>query len=380
MTRSNVRYMIIMLVVAGAIGSGVVGFHAFGARMAAKAIQGRANPAQTVSTAIATKSLWQPTVQALGTLVASQQSDLTGEVGGLVTAIHFHSGQKVRKGEPLVELNTAPLEAQLAQLQAKVALAQVNLERDEGQLEVNAVSQAQVDTDKATLKSLQAGIEAQKALIAQKVISAPYSGQVGIRQVNLGQFLAAGKPIVTLQKLDPMNVDFTVPQNQVVDARVGMKVQIQTTAAPGRTFDAKVTAIEPQIDKATRNLELRARVPNHDGALLPGAFATVTLDEGPPHEYVTIPNAAVAYNPYGATVFVVKDNGEGPDGKPRLTVEQRFITTGATRGDQVAVIKGIDAGETVVTAGQVKLRNGSRIVVNNSVRPTSEANPRVPNS
>ena len=380
MTKGTTKRMIIMLVIAAVLIGGVVWFQHFKTIIIGKAIKGQSNPPQTVSTTVAQESSWQPTVEALGNLRASEQASLSAEVGGLVTAIHFDSGAKARAGQPLVELNPAPLKAQLAQLEAQAALADVNLKRDEAQLKVQAISQAVVDTDAATLKSAQAQVAAQKALIAQKTIIAPFGGQLGIRQVNLGQYLAPGTAVVTLQKLDPMEVDFTVPQSQIDLIHVGMKAQVETSAVPGQTFDSTVTAIEPQVDPATRNLKVRARVPNPRGVLLPGVFATVHLTEGQPHSYITLPNAAVAYNPYGATVFIVKDDGKGPDGKPKLTAEQRFITTGPTRGDQVAVLKGVKAGETVVTAGQLKLRNGSPILINNSVQPSDSPNPQVPNS
>lgn len=380
MTKGTTKRMIIMLIIAAVIVGGVVWFQGFKNSMIAKAIKGQSNPPQTVSTMVAQESSWQPTVEALGNLRASEQASLSAEVGGLVTAIHFDSGAKVRAGQPLVELNPSPLKAQLAQLQAQAALAELNLKRDSAQLKVQAISQAVVDTDAATLKSAQAQVAAQQALIAQKTITAPFSGQLGIRQVNLGQYLAPGTAVVTLQKLDPMEVDFTVPQNQIDLVHVGMTAELQTSAVPGKTFAAKVTAVEPQVNTTTRNLTVRARVPNPDGVLLPGIFATVHITEGKPQQYITLPNAAVSYNPYGATVYIVKDEGKGANGKPNLVAEQRFITTGPTRGDQVAVLKGVTAGETVVTAGQLKLRNGSPILVNNSVQPADSPNPQVPNS
>lgn len=379
MTKTQIKPLIVMLLVAGLILGAVVGFQLFKNRMIAQAIKGQANPPQTISTAVARTSLWQPSVEAVGSLSASKQAALSAEVGGLVTAIRFTSGQRVKAGQPLVELNPAPLKAQLAQLEAQAALAEVNLRRDSAQLKVQAISQAAVDTDAATLKSTQAQVAAQRALIAQKTIAAPFSGQLGIRQVNLGQYLAPGTPVVTLQQLDPMEVDFTVPQNQIDLIRIGMKAQLETSALPGRMLDASVTAIEPQIDTATRNLKVRARVPNPRGDLLPGVFATVRVSEGAPREYVTLPNAAVAYNPYGATVFIVKGAGKGPDGKARFTVAQRFVTAGPTRGDQVAILKGVAAGETVVTAGQLKLRNGSAVLINNQVQPTDNPSSQVPN-
>ncbi|MGH8800774.1 MAG: efflux RND transporter periplasmic adaptor subunit, partial [Casimicrobiaceae bacterium] len=311
---------------------------------------------------------------------ASQEASLSAEVGGLVTVIHFRSGEMARAGQALVELNAAPLKAQRAQLEAQAALAAINLARDQAQLKVRAVSQAVVDTDVANLKSVQAQVAAQQALIDQKTVNAPFAGRLGIRQVDLGQYLAAGTAVVTLQNLNPMEIDFTVPQSQIGLIRIGMSAAVASSAAPGKSFSATITAIEPQVDTNTRNLKVRARIPNPGGELFPGVFATVRVAEREPREYITLPNSAVTYNPYGATVFIVKESGKGPDGKPTFTAEQRFVTTGPTRGDQVAIVKGVEAGEQVVTAGQLKLRNGSSILINNSVQPADNPNPQVPNS
>jgi membrane fusion protein, multidrug efflux system len=381
MNKGTTKRMIIMLVIATVLVGGLAWFQHFKNGMIAKGIKGKGIPPQTVSTTVAQVSRWQPEIKALGSFSASKQTSLSAEVSGLVTAIHFDSGQKVHAGQPLVELNPAPLKAQLAQLEAQAGLAWLNLKRDTAQLKVQAISQSVVDTDAATYKALQAQVREQKALVAQKTITSPFNGKLGIRQVNLGQYLAAGTTVVTLQNLDPMEVDFTVPQDQIGLIRVGMNVVVDSSAVPGKDFHAQVTAIEPQLDTATRNLKVRARVPNPRHELLPGVFATVHINQGHTFQYVTLPNAAVSYNPFGATVFIVKDEGKkGPDGKPILTVLQRFITTGPTRGDQVAIIKGVKAGETVVTAGQLKLRNGSPITVNNSVEPSDNPNPQVPNS
>jgi membrane fusion protein (multidrug efflux system) len=394
MTKGTTKRMIIMLIIAAVLIGGMVWFQHFKSTMIAKAIKGMSNPPQTVSTIVAQESSWQPTVEALGNLRASQQASLSPQIAGVVTAIHFRSGEKVRAGQVLAQINDAPQRAQLAQLQAQVGqlqaqlnLAQITLAQDEAQLKAQAISQAVVDTDRANVTSVQAQlkalaeqINAQKAVLAQATVTAPFTGVLGIRQVNLGQYLAPGTAVVTLQALDPMDIDFTVPQNQIDLVHVGMKAELTTNAAPGKTFEAKVIAVEPQINTATRNLTVRARIPNPKGELLPGVFATIRLTDGEPRNYITLPNAAVAYNPYGATVFLVKDEGKGADGKPKLVAEQRFITTGLTRGDQVAVLSGLKAGDTVVTAGQLKLRNGVPVLINNSVQPSDNPNPQVPNS
>ncbi len=394
MTKATTKRMIIMLIIAAILIGGVAWFQHFKNTMIAKAIKGMQNPPQTVSTVVAQMSSWQPQIEAIGNLHASQQATLSPQSAGVVTALHFESGQKVRAGQLLAQVNDAPQRAQLAQLQAQVGqvqaqldLALVNLKRDQEQFKIQAVAQAVVDSDEANVKALQAQlkalseqINAQKAVVAQASIVAPFSGVLGIRQVNLGQYLAPGTPVVTLQALDPMDIDFTVPQSQIDLVHVGMNAEVTTNAVPGKTFTAKIIAVEPQVNTATRNLTVRARIPNPKGELLPGVFATVKIKDGSQRDYVTLPNAAIAYNPYGATVFVVKDDGKGPDGKPKLVADQRFVSTGLTRGDQVAVTEGLKPGDVVVTAGQLKLRNGTPVLINNSVQPADSAHPQVPNS
>lgn len=377
MAKGSTKRMIIMLLLVALVVGAIYGFQQFRNQMIQKAIKGKGMPPQAVSTIVAQTSPWQPTVEAVGTLRASSGANLAAEVGGLVTAIHFESGETVKAGQLLVELNAAPLKAQLEQLKTGVMLAQQNYDRDVAQLKVQAISQAAVDTDRANLKSAQAQVATQQANIALRSVRAPFAGRLGIRQIDLGQFIAAGTAIVNLQKLDPMYLDFTVPQAQIALIHVGDKISIKTNAMADKKFVGSVTAIEPQVDTATRNLKVRARIANPKGELLPGIFATARLDQGSKREYITLPNAAIAYNPYGSTVFVVKDAGKTADGKANLTVEQRFVTTGGTRGDQVAVLTGLKAGETVVTAGQLKLHNGSTVFINNSILPSDNPNPQV---
>ncbi len=377
MNKGTTKRMIIMLLLAALVFGAIYGFQQFRNKMIQKAIKGQGMPPQAVSTIVAQASAWQPSVEAVGNLRAASGANLAAEVGGLVTAIHFESGKTVKAGQLLVELNAGPLKAQLEQLKAAAALARQNYERDSAQFKVQAISRAAVDADAANLKSAQAQVATQEATIAQKYIRAPFSGKLGIRQIDLGQFLAAGTTIVNLQKLDPMYLDFAVPQGQIDLIHTGDKITVQTSALPGKTFIGSISAIEPQVDTATRNLKIRARIANPKGELLPGLFATARIDEGGKRQYITLPNMAIAYNSYGSTVFIVKNEGKGADGKARLSVEQRFVTTGETRGDQVAVLTGLKAGETVVTAGQLKLHNGTPVFINNSVSVANNPNPKV---
>jgi membrane fusion protein (multidrug efflux system) len=377
MTKGTTKRMIIMLLLAAIVFGGIYAFQQFRNKMIQQAIKGQGNPPQSVSTTVAQTSSWQPSVEAVGNLRASNGTSLAAEVNGIVTAIHFDSGAMVKTGQLILELNSAPLKAQLEQLKVAVRLARQTYDRDLAQLKMQAVSQAAVDISAANLKSALAQVTMQEAIIAQKSIRAPFSGQLGIRQVDLGQYLAPGTALVNLQKLDPMYLDFTVPQAQIDLIHVGESVTVQTNAFPNKTFTGTISAIEPQVDISTRNLKVRASIPNPNGELLPGLFATARVKRGDVKQYITLPNSAIAYNPYGSTVFIVKNEGKGTDGKPKLTVEQRFVTTGLARGDQVAVLTGLQVNEVVVTSGQLKLRNGTPVFINNSVQPSNNPNPQV---
>ncbi|HQS02685.1 MAG: efflux transporter periplasmic adaptor subunit [Halothiobacillus sp. 24-54-40] len=369
--------MIIMLLLVALVFGGIYGFQQFRNQMISKAIRGGGIPPQAVSTLVVEPSEWQLTVQAVGNLRAAQATNLATEVSGIIDKIHFKSGDTVKAGAVLLELNADPLKAQLGQLKASAELAQQNLNRDRAQLKIQAVSQATVDADLATLKGAQALVNQQEALIAQKTLVAPFAGKLGIRQVDLGEFLPAGTNVVSLQKLDPMYLDFTVPQTELALIKIGESITLKTDAIPNKTFTGKVQAIEPQVNTATRNITVRAEVANPSGELLPGLFATAQVNQGGVQNYLTLPSTAIAFNPYGSTVFVVNEGGKDESGKPKLTVEQRVVTTGATRGDQIAVLTGIKAGETIVTAGQLKLRNGSPVFINNQIQPSNNPHPEV---
>ena len=377
MTKGTTKRMIIMLLIAAIVFGGIYAFQQFRNKMIQQAIKGQASPPQSVSTTVAQTSPWQPSVEAVGNLRASNGTSLASEVSGIVTAIHFDSGAMVKTGQLILELNAAPLKAQLEQLKVAVRLAKQTFDRDLAQLKMQAVSQAAVDISAANLKSALAQVTMQEAIIAQKTIRAPFSGQLGIRQVDLGQYLAPGTALVNLQKLDPIYLDFTVPQAQIDLIHVGESVTVQTNAFPNKTFTGTISAIEPQVDISTRNLKVRASIANPKGELLPGLFATARVKRGDEKQYITLPNSAIAYNPYGSTVFIVKNEGKGAEGKPKLVVEQRFVTTGVARGDQVAVVSGLQVNEVVVTSGQLKLRNGTPIFVNNSLQPSNNPNPQV---
>ena len=372
-----IKRMLIMLILVGAVLGGLFGFKTFVNGKIQEAMAGMANMPQTVSATKAETSDWQPRIDAVGSLRAVRGAELSLEVPGVVETISFQSGDEVKAGQVLLTLRKEDEEARLQSLEATASLAQITYDRDVKQLKAQAISQAIVDNDEANLRNARAQVAVQKAILDKKTLRAPFDGKLGLRQVDLGQFLSAGTEIATLQSLDPIFIDFLLPQQAVAQITVGEKVRAKVDAFPGRTFEGKITAINPKIDTGSRNVQVRATVSNADQKLLPGMFATVELDTGTAQRLVTLPQTAVSYNPYGSLVYIVDEKGQGPDGKPQLAARQVFVTTGATRGDQVAILKGVSEGDTVVTSGQIKLRNGVPVVVNNSAVPTNDAAPKI---
>jgi membrane fusion protein, multidrug efflux system len=280
----------------------------------------------------------------------------------------------VAAGTVLSRLRPNDDDARLAQLQASADLASITLQRDQRQLAARGVAQATVDSDAANLKVARGQVDARQAVMAEKVVRAPFAGRLGVRQVDLGQYIAAGTTIVTLQQLDPMFVDFYLPQQALGQIAIGQKVDVSADAYPGRTFEGVVSSLNAKVDPGSRMLQVRARVPNSDGALLPGMYLSVSVDSRKLQSLVTIPLAAVAFNPYGSLVYVLRDEKDA-QGRDQQVVKQQFVTTGASRGDQVSILKGITANDVVVTAGQLKLRNGSEVKIDNAVQPTDNPAP-----
>ncbi|MBS0431378.1 MAG: efflux RND transporter periplasmic adaptor subunit [Proteobacteria bacterium] len=363
-------------------------------------------PPAVVSTAIAGYQPWQPALSAVGTLRAVRGADLALDVSGLVTAVNLKSGDDVKQGQVLLQLRDSEDVAQLHQLQAAAALAKVTFERASQQLAVQAISKAGYDDAAADYKAKQAAVAQQEVNVDKKQLRAPFSGRAGIVTLNPGAFLNSGTTIVTLQQVDSLYVDFYVPQRELARVHAGQKVVLKLDAFGKREFDGQINAINPKVDNDTRNVLVEATVPNQDGTLTPGMFANVSVDVGGQARYLTLPQTAIVYNPYGETVYVAMSerefekaqseeaakNGDstdagasGNDGKKQdkanapapdaLVVRQTFVTTGATRGDQVAVLTGIREGAQVVTSGQLKLKNGAPIKVDNQFRPSDNPNP-----
>ncbi|MGH8146240.1 MAG: efflux RND transporter periplasmic adaptor subunit [Rhodanobacteraceae bacterium] len=392
------KRLIIVIVVVAVIFALLVGWNTFKGIMIGKFMKSMANPPQTVSTMSAGYLDWQPKVQAFGNVRAVHGVDLAFDVAGLVDDVDVKSGADVKKGQVLIKLVDAQDRAQLAALQATAKLAGLTAERAKKQLAVQAISKAQYDTDMANLKSAEAQADAQAALVAKKTLRAPFSGRVGIITVNPGQYLSAGTTVATLQQLDPVYVDFTLPQSSLEQFKVGGKVDVSADAFAGKQFDGKVTAINPKVDVSTRNVGVEATVPNPEKLLMPGMFTQVDVATGGSVRYLTLPQTSISYAPYGDTVFVVhagQPPASGAEGKPAQPkpesssdpksqqgqqgashyVTQVIVKTGPTRGDQVAILSGIKPGDVIVTSGQLKLRNGTPVFINNKVQPAFDPNP-----
>ena len=370
------RRMIIMLVAVALVFGGVIGFIAFGHYMRDKYLASLGFPPQSVATMPASLQDWQPQLEGVGSLRAVNGADLSSQVVGTVSALHFESGADVKAGTLLVELQSADDIGKLQSLKAAAALAQITLDRDQKQIKVQGVSQQQVDADQQNLKNALALVAQQQAIVDYKNIRAPFDGRLGIRQVDLGQYLAAGTIMVTIQSLDPIFVDFYLPQQSVAQLKVGEKVRAKVDAFPGRDFPGEITAINPKVDANTRNVQIRATLQNADRVLLPGMYATVDIDVGAPEKHVTVPSTAIAYNSFGNTIYLLDDQGKDEQGHPKLAAKQVFVKTGAARGDQVAILEGIKNGDIVIVSGQIKLRNGSAVIVDNKLLPKYDANPK----
>jgi membrane fusion protein, multidrug efflux system len=369
------KRMLIMLVAVAVVLGGVFGFIAFKGKMMRQFLSGQGMPPQTVATAEVGYQDWQPELKAVGTLKAVRGTEISAEIAGVVTDIHFKQGEEVSAGTPLVQLRADDDSAKLQSLKAVSDLARITLNRDRQQLAAKAVSQQTVDVDAAALARAEADVAQQQALLNKKQIRAPFAGRLGLRRVDLGQYLEPGSVIATLQALDPIYLDFLLPQQELGTIRIGQPVTAAIDGYPGERFGGEISVINPKVEEGSRNVAVRATLKNPSRRLLPGMFASLRIDVGQARRQLTLPRTAVSFNPYGAIVYVVERQGEDVQGKPKMVARQSFVDVGESRGDQVAVTRGLKEGETVVTAGQIKLRNGTPLVVDNSIQPSAEPNP-----
>lgn len=368
----------------------IFGMKWFGTKMMNQYVDAMPIPPATITAGPVQTMRWENRLEAAGSMVAVNGTDVTAEVGGIVTAIAFESGQKVEKGARLLTLDAAAERGEYERLKAQAELAELNRARREKLFKLEAIAKSDYDAAVSEANAARAAVAAQAAKLAQKDVRAPFSGQLGIRRVNVGQYLAAGTPIVTLQSLDPIDVDFTLPEQYVGQINPGFKVGVSVDAYPGQSFAGAVLAIEPRVNDKTRNFAVRARLPNPDGQLRAGQFGRVSLELPGGRDVLVLPRTSVSYDSYGTSVFVVLPKQADPKAPaapaapaaaaqaagPDLEVEQRFVKIGEARGDYVAVIEGLKLGDQVATSGLLKLRNHQPVIINNTVTPAVDLNPK----
>ncbi len=369
------KRLIIMLTFAGLLFGGIFGFKWFGNYMMNQFFDSMEPEPATITVSTAREVEWTPTAEAVGTFRAINGTDLSTEVGGIVRAIHFQSGQRVSRGDELLALDTEADEAELEQFEAALRLAELELARQQRLLAQNSVSEAEVERRVSEVEQARAQVAAQNARIHQKIIRAPFDGVVGIRQVDLGQYLSPGTPVVSLQALDPIHLNFTLPERRLAEVHNGAELQVRVDTYADDIFSGSITALEPRIRESTRTFEVQSTLDNPDEKLRPGMFGRVELSLGEPQTLIVVPQTAIRFSTYGNSVFVLHEN----DGEP--IVIQRFVRTGPTRGDLIAITEGLDAGQQVASSGLLKLQNQARVKIDTEpdARPSEDATPRPAN-
>jgi membrane fusion protein, multidrug efflux system len=372
MAKRMILMLAVVLIVIG--GLGFVKFRQIQAGIAAGAAF--QPPPEAVTTIVAQKEEWPSTLNAIGTMVAVQGVTISADLPGTLDRIAFDSGRSVQRGDVLARLDTRQERAQLAAIEAQRDLAKVNYTRMKGLLADRVISQAEFDRAVAEQKQTDAQVGEILATIERKTIRAPFSGVLGIRQANLGQYLAAGDPIVPLQSLDPIYVNFGVPQQDAGQIHTGHEVRVTgSDAATAGEFVARVTALDSRVDETTRNIQVQATLANRGGRLRPGMFVQTELMLGSSRSVVALPASAVSYAPFGDSVFIVTDL-KGDNGQTYRGVRQQFVKLGGARGDQISVVSGVSPGDEIVTSGVFKLRNGAAVHVNNKVQPANKKSPK----
>ncbi|MGA2389634.1 MAG: efflux RND transporter periplasmic adaptor subunit [Candidatus Sulfotelmatobacter sp.] len=370
-----VKRLILTLVVMAAILGGL-GFVKF--RQVETAIAQGASfqmPPTAVTTVVAQREVWPSTLTVIGTAAAVQGVTVSADLPGTIDKIHFESGQAVHDGDILVELDTRQERAQLANVEAQRDLAQINYNRAQELVKAGVISRSEYDNASAQQKATEAQVGDIKAAIARKTIHAPFTGVLGIRQVSLGQYLAAGQAIVSLQSVDPIYVNFGVPQQQAGELKAGRPLRVTNGDLPGMAFSGKITALDSVINEQTRNIQIQATLSNKGNKLRPGMFVQVELPLGAPRQVVPLPASAINYAPYGDSVYIITDMKD-TKGNTYRGVRQQVVKIEGSRGDQVAVTSGLNPGDEVVSAGVFRLRNGAPVLVNNSVKPGDNPNPK----
>lgn len=370
------KRMIIMLLAVSLVFGAIFGFKWFGNRMMNQFFDTMEQPAASITVSEVSSAGWQPRTEAVGNLRAVSGAELATEVGGIVREVAFANGQRVQAGDLLVRLDTSTDEAELASLEAALRLSEQELERQQRLFGQQSISRAELDQRQSQADQARAQVQAQRARIEQKRLHAPFDGIAGIRQVNPGQFVSPGTPLVSLQALDPIHVEFSVSERLLSRLDVGNTVKLRVDAWPEESFQGAINAIEPRIRESTRTVMVQAKLDNPQEMLRPGMFARVELSLGDVDDVLVVPQTAIRFSPYGNSVFVLKRNGDDA-----LSVEQRFVRTGETRGDLIAINEGVELGEQVASSGLLKLQNGSRVTINDdpNLQPSAEEDPRPAN-
>lgn len=370
------KRMVVMLAISGVVFGGVFGMKWFGNQMMNDFIDNMPTPPVTISSTTVTPQQWAARLNAVGSLVAVKGADLTAEVDGTITKISFESGQSVEAGTELLSLESVAERGELARLEAQAKLAEIEQHRREKLYKRGTISKSEYDTALAETNVAKAAVEAQRGRLNLKTLRAPFAGELGIRRVALGQYLRAGDKIVTLQSLDPIELDFSLPEKQLGKVNPGRTIEIVVDALGGRQFSGEIIAVEPKIDAQTRNFDVRARFANPEKVLKPGLFAKVTVNLGEPTQVLVLPKTAIQYSSYGDSVFVIRQQ-EGGDAEA-LDVIQRFVTLGEARGDFIEVISGVKEGDEVASTGLLKLRSGQPVTIDNTLRPEPSLTPAPP--
>ena len=368
------KRLILMLVVVAALLTGL-GFLKFKQVQSAMAAGAYTPPPEAVTSVVVKQEQWPSTTSVIGTMEAVHGVVVSADLPGTVAKINFDSGKAVHEGDILVELDTRQERAQLAALEAQRDLAKINYLRNEQLVKEGVISKSEYDTTSAQQKQTEANVGEIRATIERKIIRAPFTGVLGIRKINLGQYLSAGSAIVQLQSLNPIYVDFGLPQQALTQVHVGRSLRVTSEDLPGKAFTGRVTALDSVVDQTTRNVQVQATLPNPEGKLHPGMFVQVAVVQGEDRSVISLPASAISYAPYGDSVFIITDL-QDKQGKTYRGVKQQFVKLEGSRGDQVAVISGLNPGDEVVTSGVFKLRNGAAVQVNNKVRPGNNPAPK----
>jgi membrane fusion protein (multidrug efflux system) len=332
-------------------------------------------PPTTVSSTSVKEEDWAPRLTAVGSVSAVQGAVVSAELAGVVSEINFENGGEAKKGEVLMKLDASQEEALLRSAEAEAQLAQTDLERSRDLAMKKVVSSAELDSAQSKFRRLNAVVDQVRSSIAKKTLIAPFDGQLGIRQVNVGQMINAGQQVVPLTSLDPVFADFALPQQYLGQLTPGLEVHVTTDAIPGRVFNGKLTAINSMVDSSTRNITLQATLDNSDHALRPGMFAKAEVMLPEKHKALVVPGSAISYAPFGDSVFVIEKKKDEKTGKESQVIRQQFVRVGEGRGDLVAITQGLKAGETIVSTGVFKLRNGMTVTINNDLAPNPQVNP-----